>query len=72
MKRWFEEKGYELVWWLALREGRIARWLHDLWAGLWYQHYCPHPIIHDLKASSCIAAGHCGCSNGADKMEVRL
>lgn len=72
MKRWLEEKGYELVWRLALRKGPVARWLHDCWSGFWYRHYCPHPIIDDLRACACIAAGHCGCSNGSAKTEVAL
>jgi len=63
MKRWFETQGYALVWWLSLRKGPVARWLHDRWAGYWYRHYCPHPIGNGWTAKACIEAGHCGCEN---------
>lgn len=69
MKRWLEEHGYALVWRLALRRGRIGRWLHDHWSAFWYRHYCPYPVIHDLTARACIAGGHCGCSNGTHRGE---
>lgn len=65
MKRWLETQGYVLVWTLALRKGRVARWLHDRWSGFWYRHYCPCPIASSggWTARACIRAGNCGCNN---------
>jgi hypothetical protein len=71
MKRWLEEKGYELVWWLALRKGPIGRWAHWTWADFWYRHYCPYPTVkHSLTARACIKAGACGCNNGPQPLDL--
>jgi len=69
MRRWLEERGYMLVYKLALSELPGARWLHDVWARFWYRHYCPHPIQDNLTARACIDAGTCGCSNLPRRME---
>ena len=63
MRQWIEAQGYAMVYRLAALEGPAGRWLHDLWAGIWYRYYCPYPIIADNRARACVRAGDCGCSN---------
>lgn len=64
MKRWFETQGYVAVWWLALRQGPLARWLHDTWSSFFFRRYCPYPTLKDnWTARACVESGCCGCNN---------
>jgi hypothetical protein len=60
----FELWGYQICW--------RGDWISDLWSRIWFRWYCPYPVIEDHKANACIAAGKCGCSNGADVRESEI
>lgn len=66
MRRWLEQRGYDLCATLAI--WRVCRgwpvaWLENAWTGIWYRFYCPHPTLDNWTARACVKADCCGCNN---------